>query len=198
MDSNWHLEGLPTALPDLLKDEETGLAFDSCRVCELDLHHPPAPYMVEKVIRTNPVSGQRETVFAFAVCMECSEEMKSQISKESMEAISQYLAERVDFSRRLELAASNPELFEQEALSHCLVSGVNVKEEAEYQLAACCYGDQMILGIWPYALSGSTAAELGSLLSQETLGFLDDFYGQHFGMPPEWADLFRERPVFWL
>ncbi|MDP5170969.1 MAG: hypothetical protein NWR72_12045 [Bacteroidia bacterium] len=198
MNEMWPLDGHRVEIPELVKDEETGKPFAHCRICELDLQSPPKPYMVEKVIRRNKELGLNEVLFGYAICLDCAGDMRSQISKESMLAIQQFISQRVDFQARI------MEVFEQDFpdvdrhLSTCMITGNSIKEEGEYQIAALCEGDSLVLGLWPYVVSSTAIAELSGLLSNETLGHMDDFYGQNFGLPPEWADLFKEKPVFWL
>lgn len=184
-------------IPPMFHDEDHGKPYRNCRICELDLHHPPQPYLVEKIVRKNAAMGMAEVQFAYAVCLDCVAEMQSQVSEESAERIRDYVQSNADWQQRLqlvELASEDP----MRLVQRCLISGRPLGQVQEYQIAALCDGEELILSLWPYALSGEVIQEMSDLLSQETLGHLDDFYGQHFGLPPEWADLFRDRPVFWL
>ncbi len=194
----WPTNGQRTDIPDELLDDETGKAYQNCRICELDLHHPHSPYMVEKVIRTNPVTKQREVLFGYAICLECADEMKSQISQDSIQAIQEFLAQKVNFHKRMEQMYFDDDPDPGSMLGTCILSGKTTLQSREYQIAGMCEGNELILGLWPYMIDTEAASELTALLSDETLGNMDDFYGQHFGLPPEWADLFKEKPVFWI
>ncbi|MDP5171551.1 MAG: hypothetical protein NWR72_15000 [Bacteroidia bacterium] len=198
MDQMWPLEGQRVSIPDVLLDEDTGKSFTNCRMCHLDLQSPPVPYMVEKVIRHNKSLNLREELFGYAICLECAEEMKGQISKESMEVIQEFISKNVDLQKRMEAIFFQRDNHVEEVLSNCMLSGQSVEAAEEYQMAALCDGDKMIVGMWPYVIDSSVIGQLTELLSPETLGNMDDFYGQNFGLPPEWADLFKERPVFWI
>lgn len=198
MEEMWPLEGKRVSIPDVLLDEDTGKAFGNCRMCNLDLQNPPVPYMVEKVIRFNQELSLREEIFGYAICLECAEEMKSQISKESMEVIQKFIAQNVDFQKRMEMIFYQQEDSLNEFLNTCMLSGKPVADASEYQMAALCNGKELIVGMWPYVIDSAIIGQLTELLSPETLGNMDDFYGQNFGLPPEWADLFKEKPVFWI
>ncbi len=198
MDQMWPLEGQRVPIPDVLLDEDTGKSFINCRMCHLDLQSPPVPYMVEKVIRHNKSLNLREELFGYAICLECAEEMKGQISKESMEVIQEFISRNVDFQKRMEAIFFQRDNHVEEFLSNCMLSGKSVEAAEEYQMAALCEGDKLVVGMWPYVIDSSVIGQLTELLSPETLGNMDDFYGQNFGLPPEWADLFKERPVFWI
>ena len=46
----------------------------------------------------------------------------------------------------------------------------------------------------PFAVSLAAMDEIAALLSEETLGEMDDFIGTHFSGPPELADILLKRP----
>lgn len=198
MNEDWPLSGLRADIPEELLDDQTGKPFSHCRICALDLHEPEVPYMVEKVVKKNQALGLKEDLFAYAICLDCVTEMKSSISKESAEVIQEFIAGNSHFQRRMEKLFFGQNLEIDELLGTCMLSSRQVAESSEYQMAALCEGDQLILGMWPYVVDSSMIVELSSMLSEETLGNMDDFYGQNFGLPPEWADLFKDRPVLWI
>jgi hypothetical protein len=47
-------------------------------------------------------------------------------------------------------------------------------------------------------LSGAVMAQLQELLSPETKQVLDDFIDQHFGLPPEWKALIKDRNLLFI
>ena len=198
MNEDWPLEGLRADIPTELLDDQTGKPFSHCRMCALDLHEPTVPYMVEKVVRKNLTLGLKEDLFAYAICLDCVEEMKSSISKESAQVIQKFISENVHFQRRMERLFFGQNLEMEEMMGKCMLSSKPIAESVEYQMAALCEGNELILGMWPYVVDSEMIVELSSMLSEETLGNMDDFYAQNFGLPPEWADLFKDRPVFWI
>ena len=71
----------------------------------------------------------------------------------------------------------------------CVITGQAASECDERQIMALCRGDQMMLGISsPIMLSGAAIEKLVKLLSEQTKGWLSDFVGDNFGMPPEFCD----------
>jgi hypothetical protein len=45
-------------------------------------------------------------------------------------------------------------------------------------------------------LGGRAMDSIMDLMSDHTLGFLDDFTGKHFTGPPEFSEWLKARPVF--
>ncbi len=185
-------------IPEPLLDEEKGLPFSHCRICELNLQEPPRPYLVEKVYKFRQNMGIKDIIFSYAICLDCAEDMRKDMSQASVEAIQQYISTHSDFRHRIESLSAGEVPRIEDYIGSCMISGKPVEDMAEYQIAGLCEGDQLIMGLWPYAIGAEVFEDLQNLLSEETLGHMDDFYGQHFGLPPEWADLFKERPLFWL
>lgn len=198
MHKDWPLNRGRADIPDELLDDQSGTPFSNCRMCALDLHDPVVPYMVEKVVRKNLVLGIQEELFAYAICLGCVSEMKSSISDESMKVIQQFIAGNQHVQKRMERVFWGEDLSLETLLGHCMLSAKPVSESVEYQMAALCEGKELILGMWPYVIDSEMIVKLTSLLSEETLGNMDAFYGQNFGLPPEWADLFKDRPVLWI
>lgn len=84
--------------------------------------------------------------------------------------------------KRIEENPEDPEQW----LTHCIIKGTAKDEMKEFQMGACFRGDKMATDFMPPFLIGELAIEeMNELLSEETKGEMDDFMGEHFGIPPE-------------
>lgn len=153
-----------------------------------------ADYLIEKSIRTLPSPARTETLFEYAICMDCAERMRKQLSKESLQRISAYFSERVNIKFRLEFIAE-PDTTFRDCVSHCLLTDVPIKKEREYSLYAQCQGKRLVYGVFPYAVSEAVMEEVNTLLSAKSREVLNGFIDRYFSGPPEVAELLRKRPV---
>lgn len=72
-------------------------------------------------------------------------------------------------------------------LDTCVLNGTPRTELDRFQIAGQFIGDRMVLSVFPYLISGAAVEELGEKLSERTKGFMRDFVGDQFGMPPEFC-----------
>jgi hypothetical protein len=56
----------------------------------------------------------------------------------------------------------------------------------------------MQLSLLPYALGGEAIDEIGGLLSNKTIGEIDGFMDEHFGLPPELRKLLLENNLLMI
>ena len=129
--------------------------------------------------------AKNEVLFEYAICSNCYEKMKGELSAESMANLSQYMLENTDFQAmqaRIEENPDNPEAW----LGHCMIKGTAQEELSEYQMGACFLGDKLVTNFMPPFLIGELAIEeMNSILSQKTKDQMDDFMNDNFGIPPE-------------
>ena len=76
---------------------------------------------------------------------------------------------------------------------NCMVSQESLVDCEEFVIYGHFQGDKMKLGMFPYALSGAVLDEIADLLSEETLGEIDDFIGEHFTGPPQFKELLKDK-----
>lgn len=176
-------EGLP--IPEIFLNSDTKAPLTHCVQCEYDLLGGDRYYMIEKVFKKYPSFQKTEILFEYAVCSTCYENMKDQMSVESMANLSQYMMTNTDFQavqKRIEENPDNPEKW----LSHCMIKGTAKSEMTEFQMGACFKGDRLVTNFIPPFLIGELAMEeMNGLLSKETKDEMDDFMGENFGIPPE-------------
>lgn len=122
------------------------------------------------------------------MCSKCTEKIRQEISRESMQKIERFFFERaVLFNRSSLLREADPNQPEG-WLHNCLITELTKEETDEYQVYAQCRGDQMYLNLMPYMISLQGMELITGLLSEKTLGEMGRFIDEHFGLPPEFKD----------
>jgi hypothetical protein len=166
-------------IPEAFHSRETGRPFEECLVCGRQLRGGDVVYMIEKAYRGG------ETLYDYAVCLDCYLDLVENLSHASLTAIEGYFAERVDFElRQIEMMAIAPHRVEP-WIDHCVVTRAPIGREDEYQAFAVCQGSQLILGYYPYAVCEAVVEELYPLLSKQTRDEIDRFTRDYLGLPPE-------------
>jgi len=171
-------------IPKIFHNYSTGDKFSKCIDCDRDLLDGETEYFIEKAIKSYKGFTATDIIFEYAICINCAEKLRKQMSAESMQSIEQYFAENVDFIDRMQMMQANPG--NPEAwMQKCLVKGTNTEELEEYQIYAHCKGGNLVTSHMPYMVSSMALDEVSNLLSQKTLDELDNFMDNHFGPPPE-------------
>lgn len=177
------VEGLP--IPDIFLNSDTKAPLTHCVQCEYDLLAGDRYYMIEKVFKKYPLFQKTEVLFEYAVCSTCYENMKDQMSAESMANLSEYMMMNTDFQamqKRIEEHPNDPEKW----LSQCMIKGTPKNEMTEFQMGACFKGDRLVTNFMPpFIIGGLAMEEMSGLLSKQTKDEMDDFMGENFGIPPE-------------
>lgn len=175
-------------------------------MCRADLMSSPQPYVIERAIRHYPQMELDNVVFEYALCAQCMSGLEKELSRESMMRMATYMRENMDPAARPqwqpeeleedeELAPPPPPLDTERWVGTCAVKNTPAEQLTEYSMHARCLGDRIIPEVFPYMISGNAQDEIMELLSNKSLGFLDDFTDRHFSGPPELKELFKGRPV---
>ncbi len=172
----------------------SGALFDHCIDCDKYLLEKDTEYFIEKAIRQYEGYKVRDVIFEYAICFECADRVRREMSVESIQNVENFFMENVDMSRRMEIMMENPGN-PQEWISHCLLKETSMNELGEFQLYAQCRGDKMEMGQMPYMISGAALEEIQHLLSSRTLDELNGFMDRHFGPPPDLMELLPSRRV---
>jgi hypothetical protein len=181
-------------IPKLFHSYGTGEKFTNCLVCKRDLLMPDVHYSIEKAIRNYPETHTQDVIFEYAMCFECIEKLKDELSEESKKNITEYFDTHVNLNQRYEETQKYGEDF-NEFISKCIVTGESIYKLNEYVLEAHCVGNKMALSFMPYMVSDSAMDEIANLLSNKTIEFLDGFMKDNFDYPPEFKDIFTRRLV---
>jgi hypothetical protein len=173
-----------TDIPPDFCSSETGQPFANCLVCDATLHDG-IEYMVEKAVRKYAGYAVQDTVFEYAVCMDCYTVLSANFSAESRERLDAFFRENVDQTDRLVKLAAVPVDDIEHRIGACMITGTAADALEEYQVVAHCIGDKLVVGAAPFMIGGPAIDEITGLLSNETLDELGGFRDQYFGLPPE-------------
>ena len=161
--------------------------FQSCTMCQTKFEED-TDFLIEKAIKGNDV------IFELAICLPCAEDMRKQLSADSLKKIEAYMS-AVDFEGRAQHFVETQSDQIEDFIGNCLVSGEKIDPKEEHQIYAYCQGGEMIYTAMPYAMSGAVMEEIQELLSPETKQEMDDFMDQYL-IPDDLKDLLKGRPVF--
>lgn len=159
---------------------ETNAPFERCIECEKYLLDDETEYIIEKAVKNYEGYSAKDTVFDYAICMDCAERMRKEISQESWKSMMQYFQENMDVQRRLEMQFQKPE----EGLKNCMIKKTGVDDCREYQIYAHCKGSKVNMENPPYMISGEVMEELLPLLSDKTIDEMNGFLNKHFSPDP--------------
>ena len=182
-------------IPRAFRCHETGKAFSNCMVCNEYLLRDGTPYMIEKAFRQIPEMKLKDVIFEYAICALCAAKMQQAMSVESRQRISAYFQEHTNLvKRRNDLLETKPRRVKA-WIDHCVIKGTPLAKSPEYQIMAQCDGKHLLFAYLPFALSLEAMNEMTSLLSEKSLGEIDDFMGKYFTGPPEVAAILKRRLI---
>jgi hypothetical protein len=170
-------------IPERFYSFESGKPFTHCLECDKYLLDG-SDYIIEKAIRNYQGYKAEDTIFDYAMCLDCAYKMRSELSKESLAKMEQYFKENANPSRMMPPDHMDQELDMDQCLSRCIIKDSSIKEVEEYQIFAYCRGNKLNKAIPPYMVSHAVTEELMEQLSSATKDFLDGFYEKHFSPDP--------------
>jgi hypothetical protein len=95
-------------IPERFHSDETEAPFSECLVCECSLLDASTEYLIEKAYRRFAEYDVQETVFEYAICMECHLEIVESFSEPSQQRCESYFDERVDLPGRAQRLLADP------------------------------------------------------------------------------------------
>jgi len=155
-------------IPKYLYDSDTNLPVSFCKICNKPLLESKSDYIIQKTIRNYPDNKLKEIIFEFAICFECNERMRLDLSQESQDRINEYLYQNIDFNKRMELGMYSPESNIDEWTNTCIITGKPVKSTPEYTILAHCRADKLVVSMLPYVISFEAMNAMEDLLSEKT------------------------------
>ena len=180
-------------VPEIFYSSETNGLISECTICNKELLESNELYFIEKGIKNYPNSGKTDVIFEYAICETCMENMRKSISEESLERISKYMFEKIDFNSRMQRLFSQQEVKPDDWTSSCIVKNTNKETLDEYQVMCQCYGREAVFSLFPYMIGGEALEEIQNLLSKKTKEELDGFYDKYLGPSPEIKELFKTK-----
>jgi len=185
-------------IPEEFYSIDTEKPFTNCMVCDRNLQENGVQYIVEKAIKRYPKQNINNVLFEYAMCLDCAESIKGDLSEESMQNLQTYFENNMDAEKRSKLILNDNEEPEiNEWISGCLIKGTPSNDLTEYVICGQFEGDKMLVSIFPYIIGNDAMEEMSELLSQKTLDELDDFMGKYFTGPPEIEEILKS-PKFVL
>lgn len=163
---------------------DTKAPFDRCIECEKYLLDEETEYLIEKAVKTYEGYDAKDVVFDYAICVDCADRMRKQISKESWKSMMKYFEENIDLEERVRLQSLPPE----EGLKQCMIKKKRVIDCREYQVYAQCRGTKLNMENPPYMISGEVIDELLPLLSDTTIDEMNGFFNKHFAPDPSFFE----------
>ena len=177
-----------TDIPKIFYDTVDEVPLRECNRCGKDLLESGEPYVIEKGFK------RKEVLFEHAICMQCAEKMKQELSKESLANIERFMMERADFEGRME-ELLDEDYSNEKWLGRCIISGEALEEQEEYQIQGMFVGDRMLTLQFPYMIGGKALEEMQELLSAETRDELDRIKDDLIKVPPEFEDILKPKFV---
>ena len=188
---------LDTDIPQLFHSHDSESLFTNCLCCDEPFLESGNEYVIEKAFTSYANYNISDTVFEYAMCLDCLILLQNQMSKTSLKRVETYFEQNVDIHERIR-KSNDGDIDIYDRLSHCMVKGTPLLDLSEYQVFGLFREDRMLVGPFPYIIGGDAMDEIAQLLSNETLGEIDGFMDTHFGLPPELRKLLLDKPVVFI
>ncbi len=172
-------------IPPSFYAEDTEAPFETCLACDRSLLEDDTQYVIEKGYHSFAAYDVQETVFGYALCLDCHTTLSQSFSSESKRRCTAYLDKHVDLPQRTAALLDRDALDPTRWTEHCIVHDTPKQELEEYQILAHCQGDDLLLTHLPLMIGGTAVDDLVQRLSNETLDELGGFRDEYFGLPPE-------------
>lgn len=158
------------AIPKILHSAYSSTPFETCVDCGSSLLHPPRRYQIAKAFNGS------ECIFEAAVCFQCGDGLKSEMSEESLQNLSTYLRELTSQREPSPHGAS---------WQHC--SFCHKELAGSHQLMAVMFGPIQLTP--PVTMCHDCAAPVEERLSEKTREGWQKFIDSNFPGVPANFDL---------
>lgn len=175
-------------IPPLFWSDAKAEPFESCIICKKRFIESQNPYLIEKAVRGFNGEILKSTLFEYAVCLMCADQMQEELSLSSRTNITNYFQKHVKLHERRVNLDEKPL---SNWLKYCLLKNKELTEIGECQLYALCQGNQLIVKEFPYMISAEAIEEMMDLISSESLKQLENFQNDLLDGPSELRELFK-------
>jgi len=172
-------------IPDVFFSSHTNSPIEHCVSCDRYLLEAGTAYIIEKAIKRYPRLNTSDTIFEYAMCIDCYKMVHQRFSDESLERIQLYFKEHVNFQQRRSELLRKETLDINDWISSCVVHGTRVGNLEEYQIGGQFDGQSLIYHDLPYLVGLQAMDDIARLLSNKTLDEMDGFYKEFLGPPPD-------------
>lgn len=185
-------------IPKQFYSDVSNRPFSTCLNCNRFLLDNNTQYVIEKAVRRYPEFDTTDTIFEYAICLQCHEEIMSVYSESSLKNIQDYFLENVNFEERqqqIDAKAADGSFDIKDYTSQCIIKGTPLSQLTEYQIGCQCVGNKMVLSNMPFLIGNQAMDEISHLLSNKTIGEMDRFIDEFFGLPPDLRKLLKDSGV---
>ncbi len=170
--------------------------FTNCLVCKKELIENSETYFIEKAIKKHIEFDTEDVIFEYAICMDCAMAMQKSFSKKSLLKILKYMSSNMKLGKRKERLEGDESI--DSRISECIIKATPKQELSEYQIAAQCIGNKIVISEFPYLISGEAMNEIADLISNQTLDQMNRFKNKFFTPPSELEDLFKDKKLMFV
>ncbi len=182
-------------IPGQFYSDSEGKPFEKCVVCGKNLLEDGTHYVIEKAMKNYEGYEFSSTIFEYAMCLDCYQEMQGGMSEESMQNLQKYY-QNIMASRGGQPVMIDMQTFDlNQWLSKCFFKEKPVNEMKEYQLIGQFNGNHLVMNTPPMAIGEEVMEEMAELLSEKTRGEMDRFREEFLGPPPEIEELIYGRKL---
>lgn len=178
-----------TDIPRVFYSDMSAKPIEHCSFCAKSLLEDKVFYSIEKLIKNHRVD------FEYAICFDCSSQLKSEMSEESSRNIEKYM-QNCGFVTKSQAIMYSDDTFEvDDFLRACMIKETSVDELTEYQMIGVFEGNQISEQAFPLIIGAEAIEEMNALLSAKTRGEMDKYLDELTGLPPEFVELFKEKKL---
>lgn len=153
-------------IPAVFHSFELDGPFTHCTACNKDLLKSAGSYLLEKII------SRGEVLAEYALCRECMEPMREEVSEESKQAIQAFYKENRKTWQDLE---------------RCNLCLQPMDELVSYKIVADCIGQELFSLNHPTTICGTCHSRLSACISELTRKNMEGYREKIFPDPPQVA-----------
>lgn len=183
-------------IPELFYSSVTKQKFNFCIACEKYLLDKDTLYVIEKAIRNYKDFGISDTIFEYAMCLDCQEKIEDSFSNSSSTKIDEYVFKNCDWAGRFNKFDKVDDNNILTMTANCVFKNTRIEKTIEYQLIGWCKGESLIVHFIPYMISGEAMDEMVGLLSDKTIDILGGFRDEFLNIPPEFDKYIKPKLIF--
>ena len=182
-------------IPELFYSSVTKQKFNFCIDCEKYLLDIDTIYVIEKAIRNYKDFGISDTIFEYAMCIDCQEKIEDSFSESSNMKLDEYVFKNCDWAGRLNEFKEVDDSNILSMTSNCVFKNTRIEKTVEYQLIGWCKGDSLIVHFIPYMICGEAMDEMAGLLSNKTIDIISGFRDEFLDIPPEFDKYIKPKSI---
>jgi hypothetical protein len=181
-------------IPKTFYNSNNESPFTHCSLCDINVIESQQLYVIEKTVKRYPTIGAQEIIMEFVICISCAMQMSESISEDSKKVLDEFQADKMNILLE-EKKIVDVDKHIKEQLSQCMFSKKNISELEEYNMYCHCVADKMILEMSPMIVDTKILMEVNEKLSRKTRDDLRGYKDKIIDLPPEFKDIFKDRPI---